>query len=70
MEPWQSQVLLPRRLAGVALDGGLTGVATRLVAGAATDTIGLVKLGYDAASFRVRLCEALSLEGTTIRDRE
>jgi len=38
-------------IAGVALDGGLAGVATRLVAGAATDTIGLVKLGYDAATF-------------------
>ena len=38
-------------IGGVALDGGLTGVATRLVAAGATDTIGLVKLGYDAASF-------------------
>lgn len=38
-------------IGGVALDGGLTGVATRLVAGAAADTIGLVKLGYDAATF-------------------
>lgn len=38
-------------IGGVAIDGGLTGVATRLVAGAAADTIGLAKLGYDAASF-------------------
>lgn len=39
------------QIGGVALDGGLTGAATRVVAGAAADTIGLVKLGYDAATF-------------------
>jgi hypothetical protein len=38
-------------IGGVALDGGLTGVGIRLAAGAAADSIGLVKLAYDAATF-------------------
>jgi hypothetical protein len=33
------------RKTGVALDGGLAGVATRVVFGVATDGIGVVKLG-------------------------
>jgi RHS repeat-associated protein len=37
-------------IAGVTLDGGLTGVATRLAFGASTDAIGLLKFGYDAAT--------------------
>ena len=36
---------------GYALDGGLTGVATKAVLGGATDLFALPKLAYDAATF-------------------
>jgi hypothetical protein len=36
---------------GVAIDGGITGAATRLVAGTAANTIGALKVSYDGLSF-------------------
>lgn len=38
-------------IGGYALDGGLTGVATKAVLGGATDLFALPKLAYDAATF-------------------
>jgi hypothetical protein len=44
-------ILAAPEIGGVALDGGITGIATKALLGEATDVVALPKLVYDAGTF-------------------